>query len=214
MLLALAAAVFPQRPPAPPIQIVPSSFPAHDQHENFTVALTLCADETCARQVFGKHNPVHAGILPVNVYFRNDSDQPLVVGLGDIRLDIRPATDSDDDQGRPQELAPLSTSDTAQRILYPTGSAQPQAPGTPQVGFGWPHSQTSVAELAAKLDPLALHAGVISAHSTAHGYLFFDLGGNFALISQSSLDVPSVHSQDGSHYLTYFEVSLARSLSH
>jgi hypothetical protein len=192
------------------------------------VAVTLCADENCNRQTFGKNNPVRGGILPVNVYIRNDTDQPLVVGLTDIRLDIRTVAapdssseNSDDSESpaesdpavrsRPQELMPLSTFDTAQRILFPNGSSQPKAPGTPQIG--WFHSDKNVAALAARFDPVAFNAGVISPHSTMHGYLFFDLGGNFALISRAFLDVPSIHSQDDSHYLTYFEVSLVPALS-
>jgi hypothetical protein len=226
ILIGIAVPAFAQQRPVAPAPQSPASlsatFPAHDQHENVTVAVTLCADETCSRQVFGKHHPVQGGILPVDVYIRNDSDQTLVAGLAEIRLDVSPAvsapensSDSTDDasdsetdrHARPQELAPLSTFDTAQRILYPTGSSQPRAPGTPQIG--WFHSDKNVAELAAKFDPLALNAGVINPHSTVHGYLFFDLNGNFALLSRSSLYLPSIHTQDGAHYLTYFEVNLA-----
>jgi hypothetical protein len=232
LLASFATASFAQHAAAPLSEIVPASLPAHDQHENFTVALTLCAEETCSHQLFGKQNPIHAGLLAVNIYLRNDTDQPLVPGLDDIRLEISSISGARDDSSTPpsddsgdtsassaennsanpvraQELPPLSSSDVAERILYPAGSAQPKAPGTPQIGFGWPHGQKNVAQLAAKFDPLFLSAEAIQPHSTAYGYLFFDLSGNFGLIPRCSLYVPTIHAPGGAHYLTYFEVSLA-----
>ena len=237
LLAGFAAASFAQHAAAPPSEIVPASLPAHDQHESVTVALTLCADEICSHQLFGKQNPVHSGILAVNVFLRNDSDQPLVPGLEDIRLDIsgtggvpddssnasaNPNNGSDDDSspraendsadsGRAQEISPLSPSGVAERILYSSGSSEPKAPGTPQIGFGLPHRQKNVGQLAAKIAPFTLSPEVINPHSAVHGYLFFDLNGNFGLIPRCSLYLPTIHTPGGTHYLTYFEVSLAPS---
>lgn len=216
--------------PAPPAEISPVSLPAHETHENFTVGTILCANEACSRQAFGKHNPFQAGILALDVYFRNDTGEPVVVNLRDIRVNISPAPatpeespegndeapeacteENSGNRGRAQEFGPLSTIDAAQRVLYPAGSAEPKVPGTPTIGWG--HSK-NVAELAEKFDPLVLNSGLVNPHSTIHGYLLFDIKGEFSDLSRATLYVPDVHVQGGSHQLTYFEISLAPATAH
>ena len=197
----LGATALAQHPPA--AQPDPASLPAHDQHEGFLVAIDLCADAACADARFGKQNPVKAGVLPVEVYFRNDGAEPLRIRLEDIRLEVDPAT------GQHQELVPLSADEAAQRIAFPSGSASPENPGTrPHIGFGLPGRDKKADKIAAELDPLMLDTDLVGPHATVHGFLFFDLNRDFALIPDSSLYVPDIHTLNGDRRLTYFEVSL------
>jgi hypothetical protein len=181
----------------------PASLPARDQHEGLLLAVDLCADAACATSRFGKQNPVEAGILPVEVYLRNDGAEPLRIRLEEIRLEIDPAT------GQHQELVPLSADEVGQRIAYPAGSASPENPGTrPHVGFGLPGRDKKAEKIAASLQPLMLDTDLVGPHSTVHGFLFFDLNRDFGLIPDSSLYVPNVRTLNGYRRLTYFEVSL------
>jgi hypothetical protein len=193
-------AIAQQAPPAPPD---PATLPARDQHENLLVAVRLCADKTCASERFGKQNPVDAGILPVEVFLRNDSDQPLRLGLEDIRLDISPP------EGRHQELVALSADEVAGHIVYPAGAAAPENPGSrPHVGFGLPKRDKKSAQVAEKIQPFVLDTDLVGPHSMAHGFLFFDLNKEFNLIPDCSLYIPNIRTLNGDHHLTYFEVSL------
>jgi len=205
-LMALAMAI-PGAPPlpqqSPPTPLDPASLQARDQHEGLLVAVDLCADTACASARFGKQNPVQAGILPVEVYLRNDGAEPLRIRLEEIRLEVDPAT------GQHQELVPLSAEEVGERIAYPAGSASPENPGTrPHVGFGLPGRDKKAGKIATNLQPLMLDTDLVGPHSTVHGFLFFDLSRDFVLIPDSSLYVPNVRALNGDRRLTYFEVSL------
>jgi len=187
---------------SPPTSPDPASFPAHDQHEGFLVAVNLCADVAYATTRFGKQNPWQAGILPVEVYLRNDGAEPLRIRLEEIRLEVDPAT------GQHQELVPLSAAEVGQRIAYPAGSASPENPGTrPHIGFGLPGRDKKADKIASAIEPLMLDTDMVGPRATVHGFLFFDLNKDFALIPDSSLYVPNISALNGRR-LTYFEVNL------
>src|SRR5713101_6299554 len=54
----------------------PASLPARDSHEGLLIAADPYQDATRYKTRFGKKNPYDAGILAIEVYFRNDNDKP------------------------------------------------------------------------------------------------------------------------------------------
>ena len=71
-------------------------------------------------KAFGKKSPYEAGIVAIDVYFRNDNDKPIRLNLDTIELVI-----SQPDEAR-QRLGPLSPEDVADRtILEPMQSENP-----------------------------------------------------------------------------------------
>src|ERR1700722_16327624 len=61
---------------------------AHDTHEGMTVMADPYADRARAKEKFGKANPVDVGILPVEVFLRNETHHPIRVNLNTIQLEI------------------------------------------------------------------------------------------------------------------------------
>src|SRR6266849_130683 len=71
-------------------QVDPASLPAHDAHDGLLIAADPYTDPTQYKARFGKKNPYEAGILAMDVYFRNDTDKPIRIDLESIRLPLAP----------------------------------------------------------------------------------------------------------------------------
>jgi hypothetical protein len=94
--------------------IDPASLPAHDTHQGVTVAVRPLVTEAAYKEQFKGHTPYEAGILALEVFFRNDNDKPIRLTLNTIRLLVeRP--------GQPrQRIEPLSADEVADRVLLKT----------------------------------------------------------------------------------------------
>src|SRR5579864_5064217 len=80
-----------------------SKWAAKDMHQGFVVAADSYADAARSKEKFGKGaDPYEAGLLAVDVYFRNDMKFPVHVDLSTIRLDV------DDPNGLKFHLEELS----------------------------------------------------------------------------------------------------------
>jgi hypothetical protein len=113
VVLALAGTAFAQADPA--------TLPARDRHEGMLVAADPCNDAARAKARFGKASPIPAGIVPIEVFFRNETQQPLRINLATIRLEISPA-------GRQrQHIEPLDASEVALLIAHPGGTPNPES---------------------------------------------------------------------------------------
>src|SRR5260370_16448751 len=87
-------------------QVDPLTLRTRDTHQNLTIAADpyVSADRYNKAQ-FGKTSPFDAGIVAINVYFRNDNDSPIRLNLNSILLMIAaPRQDH-------QRLLPLSPED-------------------------------------------------------------------------------------------------------
>ncbi len=181
----------------------PASLPARDAHEGFLVACDPYRDAARAEARLGKKNPLEAGIVPVEVFFRNDSEKAIRVDLESIRLFIEPP-----DQPH-QRLEPLALEDVIERMLNKGGPPDLSSPRrriphpSPRVGRGkkWK-------ELEEKLRPLSLEVGMVAPGATVRGFLFFDLDRRYELLPHSRLYVPDVKFLAGNQSLMYFEVDL------
>jgi hypothetical protein len=199
----LGAALATALPQAPP-QTDPATLPARDVHQGLLIAADPYTDEARSKAKFGKKNPVDSGILALDVYLRNDTDQPIQVNLDRIRLMLAvPGNER-------QRIEPLSTGEAAERIVNKKGPdvsmSRTPFPGTGSVKG----SSKDVRKMEEIIKPLALSGGVVSPHGTVHGFLFFDLAHHFNWVQHATLYVPELHFVPSRKELLYFEVELSR----
>jgi hypothetical protein len=206
--LALCASTFAQS--ATPAQIDASAAntaatPAplsHDQHDKLTISVDPYTDAARAKEKFGKANPIEAGILPVEVFLRNDSDFPMRIDLSTVQLEVtlRKGVRQEVDWLRPEEVANL--------IAHPSGSAAPQQRRLPIPMIS---TDKKAEKLAAILRPLTLDADVVPPKGTIHGFLYFNVSNDMSLAGSSSLYVPDVAIAPSNTPLVFFEVPLRNS---
>ena len=201
---ALPAQQSPTQATAPP----PATIPARDHHEGLTVSAEPCIDPAKAEQIFGKQNPYKGGILAVEVSFHNETPQPMRLTMNTIRLEI----------GAPGEIRDkvesLSPRQVARLIVYPAGSPNVGTKRRLPTGLGGPAHDKKVDKLTDELRPFALDADVIPPLATIHGYLFFDVDNDFALVPDAVLYVPDVKVIQGNKPLMFFEIPLGQSIRH
>lgn len=176
----------------------------HDQHSGLTVSVDPYTEAARTKDKFGKANPHDVGVLPVEVFLRNDSDQPMRVNLETVQLEVtlRNGVRQEVDWLRPEEVAKL--------IAHPSGAADPHQKRLPlPIKIG----DKNVEKLANVLRPLTLDADVIPPKGTIHGFLYFDVSHEFAIASRSSLYVPDVSIAPGNEPLVFFEVPLRKAPS-
>lgn len=184
--------------PADAKPAAPAPLP-HDQHSGLTVSVDPYTEAARTKDKFGKADPHDVGVLPIEVFLRNDSDQPMRVNLETVQLEVtlRNGVRQEVDWLRPEEVAKL--------IAHPAGATDPQRKRLPlPINIG----DKKVEKLAAVLRPLSLDADVIPPKATIHGFLYFDVSHEFSIASRSSLYVPDVSIAPGNEPLVYFEVPL------
>jgi hypothetical protein len=200
--LVLCASAFGQSassPPDPkPAAKAPAPLPS-DQHSGLTVSVDPYTEAARTKDKFGKANPHDVGVLPVEVFLRNDSDQPMRVNLETVQLEVTLKN------GVRQEVDWLRAEEVAKLIAHPTGSADPHQKRLPlpmKIG------DKNVEKLANVLRPLTLDADVIPPKGAIHGFLYFDVSHEFAIVKRSSLYVPDVSIAPSNEPLVFFEVPL------
>lgn len=188
----------------------PASLPARDSHEGLLVAADPYQDATRYKTRFGKKNPYDAGILAIEVYFRNDSDKPIRLDLEAIRLLLSPPGFDK------QRLGPLSAEDVADRILNrgasdPTARRRPlPVPGRgPKTGHGkeWD-------ELVASLRAGAFESDLLPPRGTVHGLFFFDIDRRYDWLAYARLYIPDLRFMTDKKALLFFDVDLAAARPH
>lgn len=176
---------------------------AHDRHEGLSVSADSYSDTERAKRKFGKADPLPAGILPVEVFLRNELDQPIQIDLTTIQLEVHPP------EGRRQDVDSLSSVEVARAIAHPAGSSTPSTRRFPPIGIPSSGDDKKVESLADILRPLALDADVVPPMGMIHGFVFFDLSHQMSLAEHASLYVPDAMLVPSNKPLMFFEVSLA-----
>lgn len=200
--LLFGTGAFGQNPmsPADAKAAAPDPLP-HDQHSGLTVSVDPYTEAARTKDKFGKADPHDVGVLPIEVFLRNDSDQPMRVNLETVQLEVtlRNGVRQEVDWLRPEEVAKL--------IAHPSGAADPHQKRLPlPIKIG----DKNVEKLANVLRPLTLDADVIPPKGTIHGFLYFDVSHEFSIASRSSLYVPDVSMAPGNEPLVFFEVPLRK----
>ncbi|HKV27112.1 MAG TPA: hypothetical protein VJN90_02405 [Candidatus Acidoferrales bacterium] len=177
-----------------------SKLPARDAHQNFTVAAEDYSDAARSKEKFGRAaDPYTAGLLAVDIYFRNDTTDPVHVELSTIRLYVA------DPNGQKFHLEPLTLAQAASDIAHPKGPPTPVARRLP---IPLPQGDSKQQDIMDKLRPFTLQSDIVPPGRTIHGCMFFDVGYHFNLAPYSSLYVPDVKSVASDSGLIYFEVAL------
>lgn len=172
----------------------------HDSHSGITVSAEPVSDAARAKRIFGKADPLRAGILPVEVFLRNDTSEPVQIGLDTIQLEIHHQS------GRMDGVDSLPTAQVARDVAHPHGNpGQPRERRFP-IGMA-PIGDKKAEKLLETLRPLALNSDIIPPMGAIHGFLFFDLQNDFSLVDQSSLYIPDAVIVPSKKPLIFFEVS-------
>jgi hypothetical protein len=176
----------------------------HDRHEGLSVSADAYSDAGRAKDKFGKSaDPVPMGILPVEVFLRNETDQPIHIDLSTIQLDVHPHGGAQD-----EDIDAMSVHDVAASVAHPHGPSAPQSRRFP-VGIG-STSDKKADKVAEILAPLALDADVVPPNAMIHGFLFFDLGDDMSLAQTASIYVPDVTLLPSQKALMFFEVPVGK----
>lgn len=178
---------------------------ALESHEGMTISARPWTDAALYKEKFHKKSPYAAGIVAVQVTFRNDSDDNLKVNLERIRLNIALSEDNR------QALDPLTSEQAADVILKPGAknigkSRFPIPIGGPKVG-----RDKKWVEVEQELRDAGVRASIVAPHSSVQGLLYFDLQGQFDLLNSSRLYVPDVVALEKNRELLYFEIDLSQS---
>lgn len=204
-VLLMCTGAFAQSPtakPAPSTSAGPASSLPHDTHEGMTILADACTDLARAKEKFGKADPNAVGILPVEVFLRNESDHPIRVDLNAIRLEVHFRN------GDHQDIDSLRPADAAYLIAHPQGPTGPKNQRIPSLSL--PGGDKKSAKIEDILRPLALDADVVPPMATIHGFLYFNLGRDMSLADTSVLYVPDAVVIPGNKPLMFFEVPLAK----
>jgi len=178
-----------------------------ETHEGLTISAQPWTDAALYKEKFPKKSPFAAGIVAMQVAFRNDSNESMKVSLNRIRLSFQI------DQDNRQELQALTPAQVADQVLKPGGKDPSQSRSRVSLPVSIPHNGKDKhwTELEQQAETAGVPANVIAPHSTVQGLLYFDLQGQFDLLNGARLYVPDVLVMENNRSLTYFEIELSRS---
>ena len=177
-----------------------------ESHEGLTISATPWTDAAKYKEKFPKKSPYSAGILAVQVSFRNESDDSVKVNLSRIRLTVHV------DAENTQELPSLSAEELVQAVLKPGGKDPTATRKKLPVPVSIPKSgkDKNADDLQRQAQDASVPTGVIAPHSTVQGLLYFDLQNQFDLLDTAHLYVPELVLMRGNRALTYFDIDLGQ----
>jgi len=175
---------------------------SHDRHDGLNISADPYIDAERAKKKFGKANPIPAGILPVEVFLRNETNQPIRIDLSTIQLEVRPP------EGKRQDVDSLSPVEVANQIVHPEGSRTPSTRRFPPIALPSESKDKKVAGMLDILRPLSLDGDVVPPMAMIHGFVFFDVNHQMSLVDNSSLYVPDVMQVPSNKPMMFFEVAL------
>ncbi len=186
-----------QQTPAPTRKDI-ATLKARDLHQDLLVAADpwMKPEEYKAR--FGKKTPYDAGIVAIDVYFRNDGAQPLRLNLNTIRLTVSLPDEAD------QELAPLRPA-TVAAAVYDT---RPRKPGARRLPIGGGSGTKQEQELMTALRDAQLSTDLIPPKLVVNGLLYFDVDSHFNYIAFSRLYIPDLSEMGTGKLLFFYDVPL------
>ena len=157
-----------------------------ESHEGLTISADPWTDPSKYKDKFPKKSPYAAGILAVQVSFRNDSDDSMKINLSSIRLTVHL------DAENTQELPSLKPDELVQAVLKPGGKDPTATHKKLPIPVNIPKSgkDKNADELQREAQEASVPTGVIAPHSTVQGLLYFDLQKQFDLLDTAHLYVP------------------------
>jgi hypothetical protein len=173
----------------------------HDNHDGLTILADPYVDKARSKEKFGKANPLEVGILPIEVFLRNETDRPIQVNINTIQLEVHLRS------GKRQDIDWLSSEDVAGLIAHPGGAAPSQRR---VAGIPLPTGDKKAEKLAEILRPLTLDSDTVAPMGSLHGFLYFNVNHDPSLASTSVLYVPDVVVIPTKKTLMFFEVPLGK----
>jgi hypothetical protein len=175
------------------------TYPAHDEHplEKVTVAVDPYDVEYKAN-IFTV-NYRNYGFLPVFFVVTNDGDQPITLAGMEVQLTT---------VGR-DKLSPLGTEDIVRRISRPSRSESPRPMPLPL-----PREKVKGGLKEKTMDEIErsqFAAKAVEPHSTARGFLFFDIAGISNPLAGAHFYLTGVRDSKDNE-LMYFEIPLEKYL--
>src|SRR5260370_4969424 len=180
----------------------PTSLPAGDSHQGLLIAADPYTSADRYKDKFAKHTPYEAGIIAIDVFFRNDNDLPIRINLKTMQLLIGVPGESR------QKLDPLSPEDVADRVLAIPKDPTPRFP-VPRIGAPPSKHDRNWEEFAATVRESAVASDLLAPHSTAHGFVYFDIDRHYDWISNARLEIPDLAFMNNTKPLLFFEIDLA-----
>jgi hypothetical protein len=177
-----------------------------ETHEGLTISAQPWTDAALYKEKFPKKSPFAAGIVAMQVVFRNDSNESMKVSLDRIRLSFQI------DQDNRQEVQALTPAQVADQVLKPGGKDPAKSRARIPLPVSIPHNNDKHwTELEQEAEVAGIPANVIAPHSSVQGLLYFDLEGQFDLLNEARLYVPDILVMENNRSLTYFEIDLSKS---
>ncbi len=180
----------------------PSTALAHDHHDGLTVMADPYTDKARGKEKFGKANPLDAGILPVEIFMRNETNEPIHVDINTIQLEVKLRA------GGRQEIDWLTPEDVAGLVAHPGGVGPSNKPRI--AGIPLPSSDKKTEKLAEILRPFTLDADVVPPMGALHGFLFFNVNNEMSLADTAVLYVPDASVIASKKALMFYEVRFGK----
>jgi hypothetical protein len=210
-LVVLAAVSLSARAQSPsnPSQDAPKTTPMKaqftDTHEGMTIGVEPWTQASVYKQKFPKKSPFSAGVVALQMTFKNDSDESIKVDVQSIRLLLLIGEDNR------QELSPLTAEDVADTVLLSNNGKDPTQRRNPlpiPVGKPRPSRDKNWVELKDACQNAGVPSSVVAAHSTVVGLVYFDLRSEWDLLQNAKVYLPSLVSMSTRRPLSYFEIDL------
>lgn len=178
------------------------NYPAHDDHPTEKVAIAVDPyDMADKAQIFGVNYSGY-GYLPVFFVVTNDGDEPVALSGMKAQLITVKRT----------KLLPATTDDLLRRMSHPSRNDRPGVqlpiplPGSKKVK-GAVSRQTMD-----EISQAQFGARSVEPHSTASGFLFFDVSDISTPLAGANFYLTGVHDAGGNE-LMYFEIPMEKYLS-
>jgi hypothetical protein len=180
----------------------PEAARAHDHHDGLTVAADPYTDKARGKEKFGKANPLDAGILPVEIFMRNETNEPIHVDINTIQLEVQLR------KGNRQQLDWLPPEDVAGLVAHPGGVTPSNRPRI--AGIPLPSGDKKTEKLAEILRPFTLDADVVPPMGALHGFLYFNVNYEMSLADTAVLYVPDASVIASKKALMFYEVRFGK----
>jgi len=183
----------------------PMSLSTRDAHQNLTiVADPYLKVSRYKKEIFGKDSFYAAGIVAIDVYFKNDNDSPIRLNPDTIQMVI-----SQPGQER-QRLDALSPEEVADRTLLKAESnIRAHRPFPFPSGSSGSGRSKDWVSMTTTLHAVALGTDILPPHATTHGFLFFDMNHDFDAVRNSHIYIPDLAFMTDKKALFFFEIDLA-----
>jgi len=176
------------------------SYPAHDDHPLEKVAVAVDPYDVEDKASIFSVNYRNHGYMPVFFVITNDGDQP--VSLVGMKAQLNTKDRS--------KLFPSTTEDLARRLSHPSRNDRPNTLPIPlprkEVKGGVDRKTWD------EIEQAQFGAKAVEPHSTARGFLFFDIANISNPLAGASFYLTGVHDGKGGE-LMYFEIPMEKYLS-